>query len=199
MFPRPRHKGVGRSAAVRAAPPQQHGSEADRAAVPTGRSKAAAHLRPGCRYRLCPGSRQAVPSAHHRLHRELGRTALLTPVRPHRALFPRDASHAPVRFPSCPLPLHRASARPSCRCSGAVARARTEAVRTLASGPSWARPWATRTLRRPSRARLNCARAAQASCTDAMPLGRDKFGPLAFDLFFYFPNIFKSLQIQKFV
>jgi hypothetical protein len=30
-------------------------------------------------------------------------------------------------------------------------------------------------------------------------LGRDGFGPLAFDLFFYFSNIFKSLQIQKFV
>jgi hypothetical protein len=30
-------------------------------------------------------------------------------------------------------------------------------------------------------------------------LGRGGFGPLAFDLFFYLLNIFKSLRIQKFV
>jgi hypothetical protein len=30
-------------------------------------------------------------------------------------------------------------------------------------------------------------------------LGHGGFGPVAFDLFFYFLNIFKSMQIQKFV
>jgi hypothetical protein len=30
-------------------------------------------------------------------------------------------------------------------------------------------------------------------------LGRGGFNQVAFDLFFYFPNIFKFLQIQKFV
>jgi hypothetical protein len=135
---------TGDSAAVRAAPPRQHGSEADRAAVPTDRSKAAAHLRSGCRCRLCPGSRQAVPSVHHRLHRELGRTALLTPVRPRRALFPHVASRVPVRFPSRPLLLHRPSAPSSCRRNGVVARAqagpgrrpRTRCVGQ--AGPGWA-------------------------------------------------------------
>jgi hypothetical protein len=32
-----------------------------------------------------------------------------------------------------------------------------------------------------------------------VPLGYGGFGLLTVELFFYFPNIFKSLQIQKFV
>jgi hypothetical protein len=97
---------------------------------------------------LRPGSRRAVPSVRRHLHRVLGRAAFLTPVRPRRALFPSVASRAPVRFSPRPLPLRRLSTPPSCRRSGAVMRART--------GPSYARPWAARTLRRPrpSQARL---------------------------------------------
>jgi hypothetical protein len=40
---------------------------------------------------------------------------------------------------------------------------------------------------------------AQAGHISTVQLGRGGFNPLAFNLFFYFPNIFKSLQIQKFV
>jgi hypothetical protein len=42
--------------------------------------------------------RAAVPSARHRLYRELGRAAVHAPVRPRRAL-PRTASRAPVTSP----------------------------------------------------------------------------------------------------
>jgi hypothetical protein len=35
--------------------------------------------------------------------------------------------------------------------------------------------------------------------TDAVPLGRKRIWPIGFDLFLSFLNIFKSLQIQKFM
>jgi hypothetical protein len=36
-------------------------------------------------------------------------------------------------------------------------------------------------------------------CIGAVQLDRSGFGPVTANLFFYLPNIFKSLQIQKFV
>jgi hypothetical protein len=115
--------------------------------------------------RLRPGSRQAMPSERRRLHRELGRAAFLTSERPHRALFPRAASRAPVRFSPHLLPLHRPFAPPSCRRSGVVARARTGVARTLAPRPSWAR--------------LGRAHAAQAEAkpSQARPCARRASGP----------------------
>jgi hypothetical protein len=41
--------------------------------------------------------------------------------------------------------------------------------------------------------------AVQAGRVGTVQLGVRGFGPVTVDLFFYFPNIFKSLQIQKFV
>jgi hypothetical protein len=61
-----------------------------------------------------------------------------------------------------------------------------------------ARPWAARTLHRPrsSRVELGHTRVAQAGCAGTVQLGRNGFGPVTVELFFfYFPNIFKSLQI----
>jgi hypothetical protein len=54
-------------------------------------------------------------------------------------------------------------------------------------------------LRRPSQARLGHARASQAGRAGTVQLGRGGFSAVAFDLFLYFLNIFKSLKIQKFV
>jgi hypothetical protein len=46
--------------------------------------------------------------------------------------------------------------------------------------------------------RMGCARQDR-GLRVTVPLGRGGFGPLVIELFFYFLNIFKSLQIQKFV
>jgi hypothetical protein len=182
--------------------------------VLTGRSEAAAHLWFGRRRRrlrsvsrcaaaftapppaaLVPfrrhclrlGSHRVVPSACRRLHRELSCATVHAPVRPRHA-FPRAASRAPVKSPP-------QSTR------AALQRCRTHCVTCTRVGPSWARPWAAHTLRRPrpSRARPGHAHVVQAGRTCTVQLGRARIQSVTVELFFYFSNIFKSLQIQKFV
>jgi hypothetical protein len=106
------------------------------------------------------------------------------------------AFHDPPR--SRPMP---ESCRPPLPCSGRRSLPCLHVGRCMR--PSWARPWAARMLRKPrlrlSQARLGHVCAAQAGCAGTMQLGHGGFGPLALELFFYFLNIFKSLQIQNFV
>jgi hypothetical protein len=96
--------------------------------------------------------------------------------------------------PSCPSPC-----RLPCASDVTVVEHICRAARR--TGPSWARPWAARTLRRPRRswARLGRAPTVQAGHADTVQLGRGGFGPVTAYLIFYFLNIFKFLKIQKFV
>jgi hypothetical protein len=197
----PRHKGTGRPRVPTTSTPWPRSPLSATAftAPPAAALAPFRHRSPLLRFPRA-GHRRAVPSTRRRLHREVGRAAFLTPVRSRRALSPRAASRAPMRFLPRLLPLCRLSVPPSCRCSGAVARARARATRMMREARP-ARPWAARTLRRmrPSRSRLGHAHTAQVGCAGTVQLGRGGFGRATVELFFYFPNIFKSLQIQKFV
>jgi hypothetical protein len=70
---------------------------------------------------------------------------------------------------------HRALGREPARRTGRV-RCASQVVQHYANGP-----------------RRHCGRGQRVT----VPQGHGGFGPVAFELFFYFPNIFKFLQIQK--
>jgi hypothetical protein len=121
----------------------------------------------------------------------------------HLAIYP-----SPVRPPGrCPcaarihaaMPQSLRHSRPS-RVSGVTTAEHAcratapmcHTTRALRPGASWA---AATMVGREAAQQWAAGTAVQAG----HELGRWGFSPVAFELFFYFPNIFKSLQIQKFV
>jgi hypothetical protein len=185
--PRPclRHKGVSRQRRGPSAPSRQ--PDRRLAVAPTARVRS----RPRCRPDSPVDASVAVPIARVAAARlQSGRRRRLHRLCPSKSpcVHRREEGGAfenSTAFPS-PAPPIRATDLPAQRCRRA---------RSLTLGPSWARSWAARTLRRlrPSRAWLGHLRAVQAGCVDTVQLGRGRFGPVADDLFFYFLNIFKSL------
>jgi hypothetical protein len=93
-------------------------------------------------------------------------------------------------------PRHRA-------CAGAWALRSGRLTRWATSRRALGREPARRTgrVRCASQAVQHCANGPRRHCGRGqrvtVPQGRGGFGPVAFELFFYFPNIFKFLQIQK--
>jgi hypothetical protein len=176
-------------------------------------SVASAPVRPP-RYRSSPWatapslSSSATPDAHYPDHRrhplllrpstgELLRQAAAAAESPLRcATPPQDTPIELPTSPCCPS-RHPRSTSPSADAGirpATAALLRAPIPPLPLCGPCQRWYWAV-----PSAVLAGHTSIAQAGHVGTTQLGRSGFWPLAVELFFYFLNIFKSLQIQKFV